>query len=216
MRTLKFSQVSPYYIMGVFFAVAQMFIFSALLFDPSTRLFLLWSCNNFCILLVIACFRKDIQMIMGISYLGLVSQVVWVLDFSASLFGFNLSEITEYIYTEGFTYANNVSIAVHFIIPAVIIFFSFRVKPTFRSLLYAVPYIVFLYVATRLWSPPAEDINCVFDGCGNGAYLPYEIYLWPLYALVSAVISYGIHYALYYGWGTATVRLKNTTDNKFK
>lgn len=94
---MKLSQVSPYHIMGAFFAVAQIFIFSALLFDPSTRSFLLWSCNNFCILLVIACYRKDIQMILGISYLGLLSQIVWLLDFGSHLLGFNLSGVTDYI-----------------------------------------------------------------------------------------------------------------------
>jgi hypothetical protein len=194
--------------MGIFFAVAQILIFSALLFDPSTRQFLLWSCNNFCILLVIACYRKDIQMIMGISYLGLLSQIVWVLDFVSHILGFNLSGVTDYIYIEGFTYANDVSIAVHIIVPTVILMFSFRVKPRLRSLLFAIPYILFLYVATLIVAPTIEDINCVFKACGNDVYLPYNIYLWPLYAFISTLISYGIHYLLYYGWGSAVVSLR--------
>jgi hypothetical protein len=200
--------------MGVFFAVAQIFIISALLFDSSTRPFLLWSCNNFCILLIIACYRKDIQMIMGISYLGLVSQIVWVLDFSSHLLGFNLSGVTDYIYTEGFTYANDVSIAVHVIVPTVILMFSFRVKPKPKSLLFAIPYILFLYVATIMLTPAVEDVNCVFHACGNGAYLPYSIYLWPMYAVVSTLISFAIHYLLYYGWGRAVVSFKHLSTHK--
>lgn len=209
MRSLQFSQISPYHIMGIFFATAQIFILSALLFDPTTRLFLLWSCNNFCFLLVVACYRKDIQMIMGISYLGLLSQIVWVLDFGSHLLGFDLSGVTNYIYTEGFTYANNVSIAVHVIVPTVILLFSFRVRPQFKSLLFAVPYILFLYIATIIAAPTTEDINCVFKACGNDVYLPYNIYLWPFYAIISTLISYVIHYLLYYGWGRAVVSFRH-------
>lgn len=214
MRLLKLSQVSPYHIMGVFFVIAQIFIFSALLFDSSTRPFLLWSCNNFCILLIIACYRKDIQMIMGISYLGLVSQIVWVTDFASHLLGYNLSGVTDYIYTEGFTYANNVSIAVHVIIPIVILMFSFRVRPKTRSLLFALPYILSLYVATITLTPVAEDINCVFNACGNGKYLPYNIYLWPIYAVISTLVSFGIHYLLYYGGGKAGAGFRHLVARK--
>lgn len=115
---------------------------------------------------------------------------------------------------EGFTYANDVSIAVHVIIPTVILLFSFRVKPVLRSLLFAIPYILFLYAATIIWTPAVEDINCVFNACGNGAYLPYNIYLWPLYAIISTLLSYGIHYLLYYVWGRAVVSFKHLSALK--
>jgi hypothetical protein len=199
MKSFKLSQTSPYVFMGFFFAVAQILILSALAFDSTTRLFLLWSCNNFCILLIIACYRKDMQMLMGISYLGLLSQTVWLLDFAFSLVGFDFTGVTDYIYTEGFTYANNVSIVIHVMVPTVILLFSFKVKPRLRSLLFAIPYLLCLYVVTIFITPVTEDINCVFRACGNDAYLPYNIYVWPLYATVSAVISYGVHYVSYYG-----------------
>jgi hypothetical protein len=186
--------------MGLFFVTAQLFIFSALLFDSSTRLFLVWSCNNFCIVLAVACYRKDMQMLMGISYLGLIAQIVWVLDFGSYILGFDLSGVTNYLSIEGFTYANNVSIAVHVLIPFIILFFSYKVKPVPRSLLFAFPYILFLYLSTILLTPAVEDINCVFYACGNAVYVPYNIYLWPMYALIVTLISYGIHYFLYYGY----------------
>ena len=200
MKFLTLSQISPYVFMGLFFLIAQMLILSALAFDPTTRTLLLWSCNNFCIFLIIACYRKDMQMLMGISYLGLLSQTVWVLDLGSSLLGFNLSGVTNYLYTDGFTYANNVSIVIHVLVPTVILLFSFKVKPRPKSLLFALPYILALYVATIMIAPGTEDINCVFRACGNDTYLPYNIYLWPVYATLSAIISYGVHYVLYYSW----------------
>lgn len=196
--------MSPYYVLGVFLIIAQLFIFSAVINDPAITMFLLWSCNNFCILLAYACFKKDMQMLMGISYLGLVSQILWILDFGSDTLGFNLSGVADYIYLEGFTYANEVSIGVHLLVPVAILLFSFAVKPTYRSFLYALPYIVFLYIATILLTPPSEDINCIFLGCGI-TYFPYNIYLWPVYAMASTLIAYGIHLVLYYSWNKVRV-----------
>ncbi len=210
----KLVHLNHFYVMGIFFAIAQLFIFSAVVNDPATTMFLLWSCNNFCIFLIYACYKKDMQMIMGISYLGLISQILWVSDFGSQVFGFNLSGIADYIYLEGFTYTNQVSIGVHVIIPLTILIFSFKTKPAFRSFVYAFPYIVFIYVATILWTPPVEDINCVFLGCGNGQYIPYNIYLWPLYALISTVLSYGIHSLLYYGWRKIIVYVRHFSAHK--
>lgn len=183
--------------MGIFFAIAQGFIFSAVLFDHSLAMYLFWSCNNFCIFLVYACYKKDMQMLMGISYLGLVSQILWVLDLISHTVGYNLSGVSDYIFLEGFTYANEVSIGIHLLIPISVLIFSFRVRPNYRSLKFTIPYILLIYVTTLLFTPYFEDINCVFLGCNN-TFIPYNIYLWPLYALVSSLISLGIHVVLYF------------------
>lgn len=186
--------------------VSQTFIFSALIFDPDLRIFLLWSCNNFCILLAIASFRRNVQMLMGISYLGLVAQLLWIADFMSGWVGFNLSGVADYIYKEGFTYANDVSIFVHLIIPIVILVFTIKVKPQPISILYALPYIFFIYITTILFTPPIEDINCVYLACGNDQYVPYAMYLWPIYAILSTIASYAIHLFTYYGWQLSVKR----------
>ena len=210
MNFLKLVSINPFYSLGIFLIIAQIFIFSAVLHDPSVAIFLLWSCNNFCIFLAYACYKKDMQMIKGISYLGLVSQILWILDFSSQSLGFNLSGVADYIFLEGFTYANEVSIGVHMVVPIAVLLFSVAIKPTYRSLLVALPYILFLYIATIVFTPPSEDINCVFLGCGNITYLPYNIFLWPLYATISTLIAYGIHLVLYYGWIKTGVFLRHT------
>lgn len=197
--------------MGIFLVIAQIFIFSAVLNDPAITMFLFWSCNNFCILLAIACYKKDMQMIKGISYLGLVSQILWILDFGSQTLGYDLSGVADYIYLEGFTYANEVSIGVHILVPVSILLFSVAVKPTYKSLIYAFPYIVFLYLATILFTPPSEDINCVFFGCGNTTYLPYNIFLWPVYAIISTLIAYLIHLLLYYGLNKAQAIFRHSS-----
>lgn len=196
----KLSKVNLFYVMGVFLIIAQGFIFSAAVHDPSVAKFLFWSCNNFSIFMLYACYRQDMQMLKGFSYLGLVSQLLWISDFTSHLFGFNLSGITDYIYLEGFTYANEVSIGVHMIVPLAVLIFSARFKPGYRSLVVAFSYIILIYIATILFTPPVEDINCVFNGCGNGRFVPFNIYLWPVYAILSVLIAWGIHYLVYLLW----------------
>ncbi len=200
MHLYKFFQKYWFHIFGSFFVIAQLFILSALLFDEALRLFLLWSCNNFCILLAYACYKKNMQMLKGVSYLGLVSQIIWVADFNSHFLGFNLSGVSDYIFTEGFTYPNEVSVALHIIVPIAVLLMSFKVKPEIRSIVYASLYAIILYSVTILLGPQSEDINCVFTGCGNNQYLPYNIYVWPLYALISILLSYSIHYFLYGVW----------------
>ncbi len=156
------------------------------------------------------------QMIKGISYLGLVSQILWILDFGSQALGFHLSGIADYIYLEGFTYTNEVSIGVHMIVPVTVFLFGVSVKPTYKSLIFAFPYIVFLYVATILFTPSSEDINCIFLGCGNTKYLPYNIFLWPLYATVSTLIAYGIHLLFYYGWSKVKACFRHPSSSTFR
>ncbi len=202
MHLYNFFQKYWPYIFGSFFVIAQLFILSALLFDETLRPLLLWSCNNFCIFLAFACYKKNMQMLKGVSYLGLVSQIIWVADFNAHFLGFNLSGVSDYIFTEGFTYPNGVSIGLHIIVPMVVLLISFKVKPEIRSILYASLYATVLYCITILLGPQSEDINCVFTGCGNNQYLPYNMYVWPIYALITILLSYGIHYLLYGIWNT--------------
>ena len=203
MNFIKLFQTHWLQIFGVFFLIAQLFIVSALMFDEALRPFLLWSCNNFCIFLAVACYFENMQMLKGISYLGLVSQLLWVADFNAHFLGFNLSGVSDYIFIEGYTYPNEVSIALHTIVPMVVLLLSFKIRPEIQSIVYASVYATILFLVTLALGPQSEDINCVFTGCGNTVYLPYTIFVWPLYAFLTILLSYGIHYGLYYFWEIA-------------
>lgn len=188
-------------IAGTFFIVIQVLLLSTLVFDPLTRPYLFWLCNNFCLFLAVGCFCKNMQWVKGISYAGLIPQCIWIADFVSSLLGFHMTGITAYISSEGYTYANNISIVLHISVPIVILIFSFRTRPQLVSLLYAIPYIATLFILTYAYTPSALDINCIFSGCNLDEFLPYTVSAWPLYTLTLALCGYGIHRALYYGWG---------------
>jgi hypothetical protein len=191
-------------IFGTFFLVVQIIITSALIFNPETRVYLVWMCNNFSFFLAIACYLKKMQLVKGVSYVGLVAQLLWVFDFFSPYFGVNLSSIADYVMLDGFTYTNIVSVLVHVCIPVIVLLLSFRIRPEPRSLLYALPYVAFLFAITIAFTPVEQDVNCVFSACAAGdeplLQLPYHISLWPLYAMISTFIGYVIHWALYSGW----------------
>lgn len=191
-------------IAGTFFLVVQLIIVSALLFDPETRTFLFWSCNNFCLFLALACYAKRMQVVKGISYVGLLTQMLWGADFISPYFGFNISGISDYAAIGGFTYVNSVSIALHMLIPLVVLGLSFRIRPAPRSLVYSLPYVLILFFTTLAFTSAAEDVNCVASLCDLSGYIPfspaYYVWMWPLYAMAAAFLGYVVHHILYYGW----------------
>lgn len=200
MNIRELRRFGSFHYVTFFFLFTQAIILSSLAFNTATQVLLLWSCNNFCFFLAFACYRRDMQMLMGVSYLGLVAQMLWAADFLLQFVGINFSSISDYIFTEGFTYANDVSIGLHLIVPLLILIFSLTTKPTTRSLLYAGGYSAALYVATLLMSTSYEDVNCVYNGCNIGINFSYRIFEWPLFAAVAIGASYIIHQFLYMGW----------------
>ncbi len=195
-----FDEKIRFYSAGVFFLLTQILILSALLPHAETRTYIFWVCNNFSLLLAIACFQRNIQFVKGVSYVALLPQILWIIDFISHFFGLNVLTISDYILTEGYTYANEVSIFVHLFVPVFIIAFSVKYHPEVKSLLYAFSYILGVYLSTILLTPSSEDINCVFEACRLKTYLPYHMWLWPIYASFLILFAYVIHHVLYFGW----------------
>jgi hypothetical protein len=184
----------------IFFLVTQLVIFTSLGLSSVTQVLLYWSCNNFSFFLAVACYRRDMQMLMGVSYLGLLAQLLWGVDFISHLLGFNLSSVSDYIFYEGFTYANDVSIGLHLVVPIVVLALSLKTKPHWQSLVYAGLYSLGLYVVTLLMTSAIDDVNCVYQGCSLGASLSYHVYEWPLYAAGLILGAFFVHMVLYRLW----------------
>lgn len=200
MKLLHITQDRMFFVAGIFFLAVQFLILSSLLFKPESRPLLLWLCNNFCIFLAYACFTKNMQMVKGISYLGLIPQLLWMADFVSPVFGFNVSSITDYIAADGLTYTNSVSIALHMIVPLAVLLLSFRIFPKVVSLLYAGLYASFLFGVTLLFGMNSEDINCIKRACDISTYIPYSIWVWPAYAFIVGALAYAVHHLLYAFW----------------
>jgi len=181
---------------ALFLVFLQVIIFVALIDDSATRPLLVWYCNNISLFLAIAFWWGDMQMVKGLSYVGILTQLLWITDFLAHLVGFDLSNTANYIFLGGLTFANDVSIVVHFTIPLIVLWYTASIRPEPRSLLNAIGLIFILFIATLLLTSASDDVNCVYLMCGQ-QHLPYRIYLWPFYSCLLSIAAYAFHEALY-------------------
>lgn len=178
-----------------YFALLQIAVLIALLPDPNKRVLLFWYCNNAAFFYAIAFWQKNTEYIRGINLVGILPQLLWVFDLVSPLFGLDLSDTANYVYAEGLTFSNNVSIILHTTMPFVALWYVYRARPTSRAIGYALLYIAGLYVTTLSGTGPGDNVNCVFTGCAHG--LPYPSILWPIYMAVLVLGAFGLHYGLF-------------------
>lgn len=186
----------PYLIPTLFFAIVQALVLGALMQTQPTRALLFWYCNNVSFFFAIAFWGGNMQMAKGLSYVGILAQILWLADFLSHLFGFDLSNTANYVFVEGFTFANGVTVFIHFGIPLVALLYTARIRPAPRSLYYSALFVAGLYVATVAGTNPVDDMNCVFHACAHGTF-PYHVIFWPLYMAVLVLGGYALHEGLY-------------------
>lgn len=195
----NFRNNHPYYVPTAFFILMQGMLLGALMREDSTRLLLFWYCNNISFFFAIAFWEKKLQIVKGLSYVGILTQLLWISDFLSHLVGFDLSNTANYVFIEGFTFANDVSVMVHFGVPIVALLYTVRVRPEPYSLFYSMLYIGGLYVATIAGTAPLDDINCVYNACSQYPF-PYHAILWPLYLVLLSLGGFALHEGLYRLW----------------
>lgn len=180
---------------GLFLAL-QIAILAALLPHEWSRTLLFWYCNNIAFFIAIAFFQGNIQMVKGLSYVGILAQLLWVADFTSHLLGFDFSGIANYVFVQGLTFANGVSIVIHFAIPILALLWTAGIRPRPISLFYSAIYVSGLYVATIAGTTPVDDINCVFNACTQYTS-SYQIFLWPFCMTILAIGGYALHEGIY-------------------
>ncbi len=186
----------PYLVPALFFAIMQALVLSALMQTQPARALLFWYCNNVSFFFAIAFWDGNLQMVKGLSYVGILPQLLWLSDFLSHLVGFDLSNTANYIFIEGLTFSSGVSVFIHFGIPLVALVYTARVRPAPRSLYYSALFAGGLYIATVAGTSPADDMNCVFNACTHGTF-PYHVIFWPLYMAVLVLGAFGLHESLY-------------------
>jgi len=180
----------------VFFGTLQLFILYALLGEEWSRPLIFWYCNNIPLFFAIAFYEGNAQLAKGLSYVGLLPQLLWTIDFLGHLVGFDLSNTANYIFVEGFTFANDVSVIAHMTVPFLILALTLRERPRPYSLLYSIVFIIGLWAATIAGTSFVDDVNCVWNACSSYLF-PYHVLLWPLYMIALSLAAYAIHDGLY-------------------
>ena len=197
-----------HYITAVFFAIIQLLVMLAFVREITLWPLLFWYCNNVSFFYALAFYQRNLQLVKGLNYVGLLPQLLWVSDFLSHLFGFDLSNTADYVFVQGLTFSNEVTVFLHLTVPFVALAYTLTTRPRPYSLLYSLVYIIALYAATLAGTAPADDMNCVFNACSQ---FPFQLHvlLWPLYMLILSIGGYAIHEGLYrlYVWFSSRLRL---------
>lgn len=190
-RGIRLSQIVVLY-----FGVLQIVILYALLGEEWSRSLVFWYCNNIPLFFAVAFYERNMQLAKGLSYVGLLPQLLWAADFLGHLFGFDLANTANYVFVAGFTFSNDVSVFVHMTVPFVVLALTLRTRPQPYSLLYSLMYIIGLWVASIAGTNIVDDVNCVWNACSS-YFFPYHVLLWPLYAIALSLAGYAVHEGLY-------------------
>jgi hypothetical protein len=186
-------------LLALFFLWVEGLVLLALLPNPDTQKLIFWYCNNVAVLYVYAYYTKRLDLVKAFNYVAVIAQLLWMTDFFSHLLGYDVSRTANYVFTEGFTFANSVSILVHISYPVVVLLSTMHVKPTLAPVKYSFVYIAVLYAIALLLGRPdsnADDVNCVFTACVPQAAF-FHVYFWPFYMVLLLALGYLLHVVLY-------------------
>lgn len=180
----------------LFFLILQGFIVTVLLESAQTVPWLVWYCNHVSLLYALAFWARERNIIKGIMSVGLVVQVAWIIDFFAHLLGFNLFNLTNYMFEGAMSATKAVALLAHMAVPAVIFVWTYKIPQRLISLFYSGIYIAVLWVVTLSFTSPDQNVNCVFSPCSDLMSSWNYVYLWPMYLAILAVATHILLYAI--------------------
>ncbi len=146
-----------------------------------------WFCDFAPILLISAFLMRDRQFVKGIINLGLIVQLLFIIDFLTFVFsGIQIPHITNtFNHPAAYSVA---ALIMHMTIPIIFVL-GYREKPDRRSLFYSIGMIMFLFAITLLFTPPSMNANAVFStDFLVGFTLPYYPVFYPIAAFFIIVV----------------------------
>lgn len=188
-----------HYIAALFFIFLQIIVLMVNI--PAGRFSIFfWFCNHTPIIFAFAFFYKRINIVKAIINIGFLAQFIWIYDFFFKIItGEYFLGITRYVFEDISELPILIPILIHLFGTTVAFYLTRKEKPTSRTLGYSFIYLLALYLITLKFSPPAENINCIYWACGFEDY-SFKIYqiLWPLIAfLILALPTHAIQWIVY-------------------
>ena len=174
---LNFFMKYRYLIGGFTFLCIQMFIYIVNIgaYDFS---FYYWYCNHIPILFSIAFFLKQYQLVKGLIHVGLIPQIMWVLDLTLYwLFSFQLFGFTQYFFELESTLQIISTLFIHIFSSSLAFLFTLNINPNKKSLYFAFGYVSILLLVTLTFTQVEQNINCVHEICGLEELTP-PLYTW--------------------------------------
>lgn len=178
-----------YHIVGGFFLLLQLFVifgnYSATQYDT-----FFWFCNHALLLFAFGFFSKNTDLIKGLINVGFLAQLVWSIDFLGRIFfGVHLFNITNYIFENPNSLWTLLTIIIHLFATTLALYMTRTIKPTTKTLLYSIIYLITLYITTLLFTDPQNNINWIYE---IGGFIGYSSSLytlfWPFIVIIIVIL----------------------------
>lgn len=196
MRKIKFDR---YFVMGIFVLLSvtlNQYVNLVKYWDP---LEILWFCDMTAIILGIGLLLKNKTMITLTIVTTIPAQFMWIVDFFLEAFGEGAGRTAE-LYSFG-PVVFWLSVNLHAILIPISAYATWKLGFDKKALPYILLYMFFLLNSTFLFTPVAENRNCVFYGCDDkdpgGNYTRYFFINSLIFWLAAMSISFYIQKRAY-------------------
>lgn len=177
-----------YIIGGVFFLLIQLFILIVNI-NAQDYSFYYWFCNHTPLLFSIAFFTKKIQIVKGIVSVGLLPQILWILDLIFNSINVTLFGFTSYFFELESTLAIFSTLLIHIFTTTVALLLVFSQNTKKISLMYSFIYLVLLLIFTFIFTDPISNTNCIYEICGlEQIIVPFYTILWPVLVFIIFIL----------------------------
>ncbi len=175
-----------YYWFGVYLLFLQILVIFRNVYIFEDLSVFVYFCDHIPLILAIAFLREDVNRIKTFVIVGFIPQLVWTIDFFANLlFNAQIFGHSSYSFELG-TFSFLVTLGIHLLTCIPAFFLTLKTKTENNILLYSFGYLIFLYIATLLFTSPAQDFNCVYNACSVG-FLQF-----PSFILFWIAITFGL------------------------
>lgn len=179
-----------FFIPAIFFLSVQFIIMTEFVARPDLSYDLFWYCDHISLLYFFAFYFRRSQAVIGIMQVGLVVQLLWLVDFIAHLLGINILNAADYMFVGDFGYVKIITLLIHLVIPISVLHWIGGIRPRLSSLGYSAVYICLLFSITLTLSPPEKNINCVFGPCVSFIPSWHYTFFWPLNTFMLAGVTF--------------------------
>lgn len=191
---------NKFYIASAFFIIIQLMILYK--YTQIIRFSnILWFCGHTPIIFSLAFLTKNITMIKAFISIGLIPQLIWIVDYFGKLFfGVFIFGSTDYMFLEMSTFSYIVSLIEHFFPATLALLLTYKFKPNKKVFVYAFIYLLIILILTLSLTGPEFNYNLtrhVVLGQQEVTFPGYQ-YAWIFITMILFVIpTYYLQVFLY-------------------
>ena len=188
-KQIDWIKKNKYYLAGTFFLILQIgLIYKYTFLLPFSNI--LWFCSHTPIIFAIAFFTKKTNIIKTLISVGLIPQIIWIIDYLGKLtLGIFIFGATDYMFIEMPPISYTISVFEHFLSTILALALTYKIKPQKKSLIYAFIYLLVILILSI--SLTTEDYNYNLTRhilIGEEFTFPGYTYAWIFLAMAIVVI----------------------------